>query len=64
MTEPASLLPVARFNCHRLVLLGDPNVRYTVTHICVPHAFLLFANVRDPHTSSYLSVAIIFFVLH
>ena len=24
MTEPASLLPIARFHCHRLVLVGDP----------------------------------------
>ena len=26
MTEPMSLLPVARFNCSKLVLVGDPKV--------------------------------------
>ena len=25
MTEPASLLPLARFGCEKLVLVGDPN---------------------------------------
>ncbi len=24
MTEPASLLPIARFECEKLVLVGDP----------------------------------------
>jgi len=27
MSEPVSLLPVARFGCHKLLLLGDPKVR-------------------------------------
>ena len=26
MTEPAALQPIAKFNCHRLVLVGDPKV--------------------------------------
>ena len=26
MTEPASLLPIARFACEKLVLVGDPKV--------------------------------------
>ena len=26
MTEPVSLLPIAKFDCHRLVLVGDPKV--------------------------------------
>ncbi|CAH3018172.1 unnamed protein product, partial [Porites evermanni] len=26
MTEPASLLPMARFECQKLVLVGDPKV--------------------------------------
>ena len=26
MSEPVSLLPVARFGCHKLLLLGDPKV--------------------------------------
>ena len=26
MTEPMSLLPVARFNCSKLVVVGDPKV--------------------------------------
>lgn len=28
MTEPASLLPIARFGCEKLVLVGDPKVCY------------------------------------
>ena len=31
LSEPVSLLPVARFGCHKLLLLGDPKVLYT-TH--------------------------------
>ena len=27
MTEPASLLPIARFQCEKLVLVGDPKVK-------------------------------------
>ena len=34
MTEPASLLPVARFGCEKLMLVGDPKVS------CVWLAFL------------------------
>ena len=31
MTEPSSLLAIARFHCERLVLLGDPKVDHTIT---------------------------------
>ena len=30
MSEPVSLLPIARFGCHKLLLLGDPKVNYSI----------------------------------
>lgn len=30
MSEPVSLLPIARFGCHKLLLLGDPKVTYSI----------------------------------
>ena len=40
MTEPASLLPIARFACEKLVLVGDPKVivlswSYDLSCVCV-----------------------------
>ena len=32
MSEPVSLLPIARFGCHRLLLLGDPKVTFHIRY--------------------------------
>ena len=38
MSEPLSLIPTARFGCHKLLLLGDPKVNYSILLIFLLNA--------------------------
>ena len=40
MSEPVSLLPIARFACHKLLLLGDPKVTYSIEGVILHYTIL------------------------